>query len=83
MTANATVVVEELADVLQIPTWVVRVDQDTGETYVHRRIGDDTERVEVQLGARYEGVAQVISGLSPGDEIVRLEDGSTFGFGPQ
>jgi HlyD family secretion protein len=83
MTANATVVVEELADVLQIPTWVVRVDEDTGETYVHRRIGDDTERVEVQLGARYEGVAQVISGLSPGDEIVRLEEDSTFGFGPQ
>ncbi|MGD2177088.1 MAG: efflux RND transporter periplasmic adaptor subunit [Anaerolineae bacterium] len=83
MTANATVVVEELADVLQIPTWVVRVDQDTGQTYVHRRVGDDTERVDVQLGARHEGIAQVISGLSPGDEIVRLEDSTAFGFGPQ
>jgi HlyD family secretion protein len=83
MTANATVVVEELTDVLQIPTWVVRVDQDTGQTYVQRRVGNDTERVDVELGARYEGVAQVISGLSPGDEIVRLEDSAAFDFGPQ
>jgi HlyD family secretion protein len=83
MTANATVVVEELADVLQIPTWVVRVDQDTGQTYVHRRLGDEIERVDVQLGARYEGVAQVIGGLSPGDEIVRLEDSAAFDFGPR
>jgi HlyD family secretion protein len=83
MTANATVVVEELADVLQIPTWVVRVDQDTGQTYVHRRLGDEIERVDVQLGARYEGVAQVIGGLSPGDKIVRLEDSAAFDFGPR
>jgi HlyD family secretion protein len=83
MTANATVVVEELTDVLQIPTWVVRIDQDTGQTYVHRRVGDETERVDVQLGARYEGVAQVISGLSPGDKIVRLEDSAAFEFGPR
>jgi HlyD family secretion protein len=83
MTANANVVVEELADVLQIPTWVVRVDQDTGQTYVHRRAGDETERVDVRLGARHEGVAQVISGLSPGDEIVRLEDTAAFEFGPR
>jgi HlyD family secretion protein len=83
MTGNATVVVEELANVLRIPTWVVRVDQDTGQTYVHRRMGDEIERVDVQLGARYEGVAQVISGLSAGDEIVRLEDEAAFGFGTQ
>ncbi len=81
MTANATVIVEELSDVLQIPTWIVRVDRDTGKTYVHRRTGDDFERVNVELGVRYEGVAQVISGLSAGDEIVRLEDDGAFGFG--
>jgi hypothetical protein len=62
---------------------VVRVDQDTGQTYVHRRAGDETERVDVRLGARHEGVAQVISGLSPGDEIVRLEDTAAFEFGPR
>jgi HlyD family secretion protein len=83
MTANATVIVEELTDVLQIPAWAVRIDRETGETYVHRRTGDEYERVDVELGVRYEGAAQVISGLSAGDEIVRLESGSSFGFGSQ
>jgi HlyD family secretion protein len=83
MTANATVAVEELPDVLKIPTWVVRVDQDTGQTYVHKRVGDDFERVDVALGVRYEGVAQVLSGLSEGDEAVWVEDSSPFGFGGQ
>jgi HlyD family secretion protein len=80
MTANATVIVEELSDVLTIPAWAVRIDRDTGETYVHRRTGDAFERVGVELGVRHEGSVQVISGLSSGDEIVRLDEGASFGF---
>jgi multidrug efflux pump subunit AcrA (membrane-fusion protein) len=83
MTAGATIIVEELNDVLRIPTWVVRVDEDTGETFVHRRVDDTIERVNVELGVRHEGVTQVVSGLSEGDEIVRLEDDTSFGFGPR
>jgi multidrug efflux pump subunit AcrA (membrane-fusion protein) len=73
--------VEELTNVLQIPTWVVRIDRDTGQTYVHRRTADAFERVDVELGVRHEGMAQVISGLSADDEIVRLDDSSSFDFG--
>jgi multidrug efflux pump subunit AcrA (membrane-fusion protein) len=80
MTASATVVIDELPDVLMIPTWVVRVDQDTGQTYVDRQIGDDVERVDVTLGVRHEGVAQVLSGLSEGDVLVWVDDGR-FDFG--
>jgi HlyD family secretion protein len=80
MTANATVVVEELADVLMIPTWVVRVDRNTGQTYVHRRAGDDFERVDVELGVRHEGFAQVLEGLSEGDVVVWMSDSAPFGF---
>jgi HlyD family secretion protein len=87
MTANVTVVVQELNDVLRIPTWVVRSDRDTGQTFVHRRVGKastpEIERVDVVLGVRHEGVAQVLQGLSEGDEIVRLEDTSPFGFRTQ
>jgi HlyD family secretion protein len=83
MTASATILVAELTDVLKIPTWVVRVDRDTGQTFVDRRVGDEIERVDVELGARYEGIAQVLSDLSEGDEIVRLEDSTVFDFGPQ
>jgi HlyD family secretion protein len=83
MTANATIVVEQLTDVLKIPTWVVRIDQETGQTFVNRRVGDETERVDVELGARYEGTVQVLSGLSEGDEVVRLEESTALDFGPQ
>jgi HlyD family secretion protein len=79
MTANATIVVEELADVLTIPTWVVRVDRTTGQTYVHRQVGSDVERVDVELGKRHEGIAQVLDGLSEGDVVVLVDDRPSFG----
>jgi multidrug efflux pump subunit AcrA (membrane-fusion protein) len=82
MTANATVVVEQLTAVLKIPTWVVRVDRDTGQPFVERRVGDEIERADVELGARHEGVVHVLSGVSEGDEIVRREESTTFDFGP-
>ncbi len=81
MTANATIIVEELSDVLKIPTWAVRLDRETGRYYVHRRIGDRVERVDVDLGARHEGIAEVLHGLSAGDEIVRVPETSAFDLG--
>jgi HlyD family secretion protein len=80
MTANVTIRVDELGDVLMIPTWVVRVDRTTGQTYVYRPAGDDFERVDVKLGVRYGGRAQVLSGLSEGDEVFWVES-TSFGFG--
>jgi len=79
MTANVTIVVEELADVLKIPTWVVRVDRDTGQTYVHQQKGDEVERVDVDLGVRHEGIAQVLGGLAEGDVLV-FQEATSFGF---
>ncbi|RLC85913.1 MAG: hypothetical protein DRI79_10740, partial [Chloroflexi bacterium] len=78
MTANATIVVDELTDVLMIPTWVVHVDRDTGQTYVHRQAGDGIERVDVELGVRYEGRAQVLSGLSEGDVVILAPESGNF-----
>jgi HlyD family secretion protein len=83
MTANATIVVEELTDVLVIPTWVVHVDRDTGQTYVDRQVGERTERVDVELGARHGGVAQILGGLSEGDVVVWVSGSTMFGFGGQ
>jgi len=81
MTTSATIVVEEIADALKIPTWAIHVDRDSGQYYVRRRTVSGVERVDVQLGARYEGVAQVLSGLSAGDEVVRVPESSQFDFG--
>jgi HlyD family secretion protein len=80
MTTNATIVVEELADILLLPTWVVRVDNRSGQTYVDKQVGDQTERVDITLGVRYEGFVQVLDGLSEGDVAVWV---STHHFGPQ
>jgi HlyD family secretion protein len=80
MTANATIVVEELKDVLQLPTWVVRVDRLDGQTYVDREVEGGTERVDVKLGLRYGGNAQVLEGLEEGDRIARVEGESGIQF---
>jgi HlyD family secretion protein len=80
MTANATIVVEQFEDVLQIPTWIVRVDRLSGQTYVHRRNGEEFERVDVTLGVRYEGMVQVLGGLDEGEEIAWVEESNGLGF---
>jgi RND family efflux transporter MFP subunit len=81
MTANVTIVVQELADVLLIPTWVVRVDE-TGQTYVNQRVGGEIVRTDVELGVRHEGIAQVLDGLAEGDQAVWVQE-SMFGFRSQ
>ncbi len=83
MSAEATIEVAELEDVLKIPTWVVRLDRDTGQAYVHRRVGDEVERVDIELGVRDQGFVQVLEGLSEGDTLVRLTDETSFDFGPR
>jgi HlyD family secretion protein len=80
MTANVTIAVEELNDVLTIPLWVVHVDRITGQTYVNQQVGDKIERVDVTLGVRYEGVAQVLDGLAEGDVAIWVPE-DRFDFG--
>jgi HlyD family secretion protein len=80
MTANVTVVVEELTDVLMIPIWVVRLDE-AGQTYVDQQVGGEIVRTDVELGLRYGGLAQVLDGLSEGDEAIWVQ-GTFFDFGP-
>ena len=74
MTANATIVVEELVDVLTVPTWVVRVDRDTGQHYVYRQERERTKRVNVELGVRGNGTVQVLSGLEEDDVLVLVQE---------
>jgi len=79
MSASARIVVSELNDVLMVPTWVIRVDRNTGQTYVDVPAGETIERVDVTLGARHEGYVAVLAGLEEGDVAVyRTDDG----FGP-
>ncbi len=79
MTASATIVVDELSDVLMAPTWVVRIDPITGQTYVHQRVDEEIVRVDVTVGVRHEGMVEIVEGLSEGDEVVWVQDAGLFG----
>jgi HlyD family secretion protein len=81
MTANATIIVKEINDVLIVPTWIVRVDRDTGDTFVHRQTDGAFERADVTLGVRYGGLAHAQEGLDEGDVLVWIEENNGFGFG--
>ncbi len=78
MTANATIVVDELSDVLMLPTWVVRIDPETGQTYVERQVDGAIVRADIVVGARHEGMAEIVEGLSEGDEVALVRDDSLF-----
>jgi HlyD family secretion protein len=80
MTTSATIIVEEISDTLKIPTWAVHIDRETGQYYVRRQTGDGIERVDVKLGVRQEGIAQILDGLSAGDEVVRSPETAQFDF---
>jgi HlyD family secretion protein len=85
MSANASIVVERLDEVLMVPNWAIRLDRETGRAYVNRLNGDGTvQEVVVETGLRNEQFSQVISGLAEGDRVVvtHVRQGFSF-FGNQ
>ncbi|MGB9889888.1 MAG: efflux RND transporter periplasmic adaptor subunit [Anaerolineae bacterium] len=83
MSASVTIRVQELTDQLLIPTWAILTNPATNRPYVLRRMTSGVEPVNVQLGIRYSGYAQVLSGLSEGDVlVVPNQTGSSTTFEP-
>jgi HlyD family secretion protein len=83
MSASVTIRVQELTDQLLIPTWAILTNQTTGRSYVLRQTAGGVEPVNIQLGVRYSGYAQVLSGLSEGDVlVVPNQTGSSTTFEP-
>jgi HlyD family secretion protein len=81
MSANASIVVDEIDDVLVVPNWAVRLDRETGNAYVN--LLDDNGRVAevtITTGLRNEQFSEVLSGLSGGDVVVVTSERSTFSF---
>jgi multidrug efflux pump subunit AcrA (membrane-fusion protein) len=81
MSANASIVVDEIDDVLIVPNWAVRLDRETGNAYVNR-VGGRRPYFEVTIttGLRNEQFSEVLSGLSSGDVVVVTSERSTFSF---
>ncbi len=71
MTAVASIVVEVMPDRLLIPNWAVQVDRDAGRTFAYL-LEPDTgalREVDLEIGARNEEFAEVLSGLDEGDVV--------------
>jgi HlyD family secretion protein len=79
MSASASIVVDEVADVLIVPNWAIRLNRETGEAFVNLQQADDTiEEVVVETGLRNEQFSQVLAGLSAGDRVVLTNDREGF-----
>lgn len=66
-TAEATVIVEQVPDVLTVSTAALQSDGDT--TYVDKVVGEATERIDVEIGETYGATTQVLAGLVEGDVV--------------
>ncbi len=71
MSASAAITVDEMAGVLVVPNWAVRLNRETGEAFVLiRRPGGAIEEVVVETGLRNEQFSEVTRGLAEGDVVV-------------
>ena len=77
MTAEATIVIDERADTLEVPNLYIRLDRRTDQAFVNVLQPDNTlVEVEVELGLRGQDSSEVISGLAVGDLIAVELSGS-------
>jgi HlyD family secretion protein len=81
MTANATIVVEEMDSVLVVPNWAIRLDRESGDAFVNRLRPDGTvEEVPVVTGLRNEQFSELLSGLGEGDMVVVTNEREGLSF---
>lgn len=79
MSANASIVVDEVDDVLIVPNWAIRLNRETGQAFVNLQQADGTiEEVVVETGLRNEQFSEVLAGLSAGDTVVLTNDREGF-----
>lgn len=69
LSATASIVTQELKDVLVVPNRAIQIDRSSGRAFVEKLVNDVPTRIEIQIGARNETQSQVVSGLKEGDEL--------------
>ncbi|MCP4428683.1 MAG: efflux RND transporter periplasmic adaptor subunit, partial [Chloroflexi bacterium] len=81
MSANASIVVEEVDEALIVPNWAIRLDRETGDAFVIQKMADGTvEETIVETGLRNDQFSEVLSGLQTGDVVVVTNERETFSF---
>jgi HlyD family secretion protein len=74
MTADVDMAVAQAEDALLVPNRAIEADREAGRYYVTRLKPDGaTERLEVRIGLREEGLTQIVQGVSEGDRLVLPE----------
>lgn len=77
LSATASIVTQELKDVVVIPNRSVQIDRTSGRAYVEKIVDGIPATIEVELGARNEQYSQVLSGVSEGD-LLAIRSGSSL-----
>lgn len=81
MSANASIVVEEIDNVLVVPNWAIRLDRETGEALVNVKQSEEIiEEVTVVTGLRNDQFSEIESGLSEGEVVVVTNEREAFSF---
>lgn len=79
MTANVTIGTDAIEDVVLLPTWAIRVDQETGEAYTYVVVDEGrVERTTVELGRRNEMYSEALSGVDSGETIALVLEEREF-----
>lgn len=84
MTASVLIRTRLLEEVLLVPNWAIRTDQDNQETYTYCYCIQEGQPVrrEVTIGARNEQFTQILEGLEAGDVVALVtEERNLFEFG--
>lgn len=81
MTAEATIVIREVADVLAVPNLYIRRERATGNSFVNVLRSDNTvEEVRIETGIQGRETSEVVDGLAVGDLVAIDLGGSGFDF---
>jgi multidrug efflux pump subunit AcrA (membrane-fusion protein) len=73
MSATANVVVNQLEDVITVPSRFIRIDRASQQAFATiQREDGQFEEVPVELGVRNDSSIQIVGGLTEGQRIVIL-----------
>jgi HlyD family secretion protein len=82
MSATATVIVDQLDDVLIVPNRFIRIDRATGDAFVTVAVENGRfSEIAVELGLRNELSSEIVGGLDAGQQIVLLPRAAFDVFG--
>lgn len=75
--ATVEIIVKQVDDVLSVPAFAVRQDEDG--TYVNKMVDGQPVRTAVTTGETYQGNTEITSGLNEGDEVELMSFSRTAG----